>query len=340
VKIENKKIGGNNPTYIIAEIGANHNKDKKLAKKLIDKASEAGVDAVKFQAYRAETLYSKNTPIFSKDNKKPFDLIKSIELPTKWYTELKKYANKKKLDFFLSPFDFKAVDELEKIGVPAYKIASFEIVDLELIKYAAQKKKPMIISTGMASLGEIEDAIKTIKSTGNNNIILLHCNSLYPAPAEIVNLKVIDTLKKSFQLPIGFSDHTLGIHISLAAVARGACMIEKHFTIDRAMKGPDHPFAIEPDELKDMVKYIREIEKSRGDGVKKISPQEKKENYAKARRSIHAKNKIPKDKVITKDMLIVKRPGYGIKPKYIDLVIGRKAKKDIKSDEWITWDLI
>jgi len=213
-------------------------------------------------------------------------------------------------------------------------------VDLELIKYAAEKGKPMIISTGMANLGEIEDAINAIKSVGNGDILLLHCNSLYPTPVEIVNLKAIETMKAAFNVPVGFSDHTLGIHIPIAAVAMGACVIEKHFTLDRTLPGPDHSFAIEPDKLKEMVRCIREVEKAKGSGIKEKSELESEEMYVKARRSIHAKVDIPKGTKIMRDMLIIKRPGYGIKPKFIDIVIGREAKKDIKDDEWITWDAV
>ena len=224
--------------------------------------------------------------------------------------------------------------------VPAFKIASFEITDLELIKYAAEKGKPMIISTGMANLGEIEDAINAVKSVGNDNIILLHCNSLYPTPPEVVNLRAIETMKRAFKLPVGFSDHTLGIHIPIAAVAMGACMIEKHFTLDRTLPGPDHSFAIEPDELKEMVSCIREVEKAKGSGIKEKSNLESDEMYVKARRSIHAKINIPKGTKITRDMLIIKRPGYGIKPRFIDMVVGREAKKDIREDEWISWEMV
>jgi len=339
VKIGNKKIGGNNPTYIIAEIGSNHNRDKKIAKKMIDKAANAGVDAVKFQTFKAEKLYSKKTPKFSKDKVSPFDLIKSIELPREWHKELFEYTEKKGLHFFSSPFDYEAVDQLDEIGVPAFKIASFEIVDLELLKYISQKKKPIILSTGMASIEEIEEAIDAIKSQGNDKIILLHCNSMYPAPVDIVNLNAIKTMQSAFQIPIGFSDHTLGIHIPISAVVVGAKVIEKHITLDRKMKGPDHNFAIEPDELKQMVQNIRDVEKALGTGIKNVSKEEK-EMYEKGRRSIIALENIPKGTKITREMLIVKRPGYGIKPKFIDNVIGKIAKKVIKADDWLTWDLI
>jgi len=340
VKIGDKVIGGDNPCYIIAEAGSNHNGSFEQAKKLIDAAVEAGADAVKFQIFKAENLYSKYTPEFSYlKGENVYELIKNIETPREWIKELIKHCKGKNIDFLASAFDFEAVDLLDKY-VPAFKIASFEITDLELIKYAAEKGKPMIISTGMANLSEIEDAINAIKSVGNENIILLHCNSLYPTPVEIVNLRAIETMKNAFKLPVGFSDHTLGIHIPIAAVAMGACMIEKHFTLDRSLLGPDHSFALEPDELNAMVRCIREVEKVKGNGIKEKSELESEEMYVKARRSIHAKVDIPKGTKITRDMLIIKRPGYGIKPKFIDIVIGREAKKDIKEDEWITWDMV
>ena len=336
VKIAGKIIGDKNPTYIIAEIGSNHNKDLKIAKKMIAKAAEAGVDAVKFQTFKAEKLYSKNTPKFSKDSVKPFDLIKSIEMPRDWHKKLKDYSDKKGVDFISSPFDFDAVDELDEVGVPAFKIASFELVDLELLKYTARKGRPIILSTGLANIEEIKEAIKAIRSEKNDDIILLHCNSLYPSPADVVNLNAIETMSKMFRIPIGFSDHSLGYHIPVAAVAKGAKIIEKHFTLDRKMKGPDHHFAIEPDELKQMVKQIRDVELSLGDGVKKPSKKEK-EMIEKGRRSIIALKDIKKGTKITRDMLIVKRPGYGIKPKFISKVVGKNAKKNIKADQWITY---
>jgi len=188
----------------------------------------------------------------------------------------------------------------------------------------------------MADFGEIHDALRAIRKQGNDDIVLLHCNSLYPAPVKIVNLNSIQTMKKEFEIPIGFSDHTMGIHIPVAAVAKGALIIEKHFTLDRKMKGPDHSFAVQPDELKLMVQNIRETEKAMGTGEKKVSEQEK-EMYEKGRRSLIAAMKIPKGTKITREMIIIKRPGYGIKPKNLDRVIGKTAKRDISEDQWITW---
>jgi len=340
VKIEDRYIGEEELSVIIAEAGSNHNGNLEQAIKMIDAAAEAGADAVKFQIFKAENLYSKYTPEFSYlKGKSTYELIKSIETPREWIKELARYCNEKNIDFLASAFDFDAVDILDRY-VPAFKIASFEITDLELIKYAAEKGKPMIISTGMANLGEIEDAITAIKSVGNEDIILLHCNSLYPTPVEVANLRAMETMRTAFKVPVGFSDHTLGIHIPIAAVATGACVIEKHFTLDRNLPGPDHSFAIEPNELKEMVRCIRDVEKARGSGIKKKSDLESEEMYIKARRSIHAKVNLPKGTKITRDMLVVKRPGYGIKPKFIDVVIGREAKRDIKEDEWMTWGMV
>lgn len=340
INVGGKRIGKDEPCYVIAEAGSNHNGDFETAKKLIDVAVEAGGDAVKFQIFKADKLYSKKTPDFDYlQEKDTYDLIKDIETPRDWIGDLAKYCNKKDIDFLASPFDKEAIDLLEP-HVPAYKIASFEIVDLELIECAAKKGKPMIISTGMANLSEIEDAVNTVKSTGNENIILLHCNSVYPAPTDIVNLRAMDTMEGAFKYPVGFSDHTLDIHIPVAAVARGATVIEKHFTLDREMEGPDHSFAQEPDDLKKMIKNIREVEEALGDGIKEKSEKESEEMYKKGRRSIHATKDIVKGEEITNGKLMIKRPGYGIKPKHIEKVVGKKAKEDIEEDDWIKWDMI
>lgn len=338
---KNKYIGDNHPCYIIMDIGANHNCDLRTAKELIMTAAKMGADAIKLQTYTAEGLYSEKTPLFSHTPISPFELIKQCQHPREWLPILKEFADQNTIDFISSPFDYEAVDLLENIHVPFYKVASAEIVDLELIAYIAKTKKPIIISTGMSNMEDIKDAVNIILKNNNNKIIILHCNTLYPTPVEAVNLKAISTLQKSFKYPIGFSDHTLGIRISLAAVAIGAKIIEKHITLDKNQKGPDHKFALEPHELKTLVEGIRDIEKAMGDGIKKPHPLELEENYEKGRRSIIAAKDIPKGTQITRDMLIVKRPGFGIKPKFMKSVIGKKAKDTIEKEQWITWnDLI
>lgn len=339
IKVGNRIIGEGEPCFIIAEAGSNHNGKLSQAKELIDVAVEAGADAVKFQIYSAETLYSKKTPKFSSYKKDPWHLIKEIETPREWIPELKEYCDKKGIIFFATPFDFNAVDELDPY-VYLFKVASFEIVDLPLIEYIAKKGKPTIISTGLANMEEIEDAYTTYTKTGNDKLTFLQCASVYPAKPEIMNLRSMETISRAFNVITGLSDHTLGIHISVAAVAMGAKIIEKHFTLSRKLKGPDHPFAIEPTELKEMVRQIRDVEEALGDG-KKLGPKpEELENFEKARRSTHAKVNIPKGTKITKNMLMIKRPGYGIKPKFIDIIVGKEAKRDIEEDEWITWEMI
>lgn len=334
-----RKIGDKNPCFIIAEIGANHNRSLPLAKEMIDAASDAGADAVKFQIYSAETLYSRRTPRHSGYDKGLFELIKEIETPRSWLPELAAYCRKKDILFFATPFDKEAVDELDEVS-SFFKIASFELVDLPLLSHCASRGKPLIISTGLANMEEIGDAYLTCREAGNEQIVFLQCASMYPSPPSIMNLRAMDTIRRAFGVPTGLSDHTRGVHISVAAAALGASVIEKHFTMDRKMKGPDHPFAIEPDELSELVRHVRDVEAALGDGRKLGPASEEMEFYEKARRSVHAAVDIPEGTVIKAEMLTCKRPGYGMRPKYLLLLIGRVAKRDIKEDEWITWEMV
>lgn len=332
IKIANRAIGDGEPCFIIAEAASNHDRKLNQAKELIDIAHESGADAVKFQLYSAEKLLSEKSPHFT--------MIKENELPRDWLPELAQYAKSKGILFLATPFDKEAVDLLYEIGVPAYKWSSQEIVDLPLLKYAASKGKPMIISTGVCNLADIQEALDIVYSVGNEDIVLLHCTSLfkYPVKPHQVNLRMMDTIRDAFHLPVGLSDHTLSIFIAAAAVGRGACVIEKHFTLSRNLEGPDHYFSLEPDELKQMVKAIREVEESLGSPIKKMLPEE--EIVAKHGRSILAKMDISKGTKLTEDMIIIKRPAYGIKPKFLDIIIGRETKKDIQKGEGITWDSI
>ena len=334
-----RMIGDSAPCFIIAEIGANHNRSLSLAKEMINAAVGAGADAVKFQIYSAETLYSRKTPRHSGYGKDLFDLIKEIETPRTWLPELADYCAKKGILFFATPFDIRAVDELDEVS-SFFKIASFELVDLPLLRYCASKGKPMIISTGLANMEEIEDAFLACREAGNEQIAFLQCASMYPAPASIMNLRSMETIRRAFGVPVGLSDHTRGIHISVAAAAMGASIIEKHFTLDRTMEGPDHPFAIEPHELKELVRQVREVEAAMGNGRKLGPAAEETEFYEKARRSVHAAVDIPAGTVITAEMLTCKRPGYGVRPKFLPLLTGRRAARDIAADEWITWEMV
>lgn len=345
VRIGNREVGDYQSVFVIAEAGSNHNRDMAQAKKLIDVAAEAGADAVKFQTFSAETLYSKKTPSMSylkkggllKEGQTVFDLLKQNELPREWQKDLSDYCRAKGVIFLSTPFDLKAVDELEKLNVPAYKIASYEITHLPLLEHAAKTGKPIILSTGMADLTDIEAALAVIYGTGNRQVILLHCAINYPPRFEDVHLRAMDTMRSAFQVPVGFSDHTTGIAVDIAAAARGACAIEKHYTTDRRLPGPDHPFAIEPQELKAMVQGIREVEKALGSPVKRRTAAEE-EMYKLGRRSLVASRRIPKGTVVTREMIEVKRPGFGIPTREMHTLIGRTAKIDIDEDEILTWE--
>lgn len=344
LKIGERWIGDGEPCFIVAEAGANHNRDLGMAKELIAVAAEAGADAVKFQTYSAETLYSKKTPKFTYleglTDKSTWELIKEIELPREWQAELAEEATKRGILFMSTPFDHRAVDELDALGVPVFKIASFEIVDLPLVRHAASKGKPMIISTGLADYEDIQDALAACREAGNDQVVLLQCASLYPAPPARINLRAMETMRRAFGTLVGLSDHTLGIHISVAAPVLGACVIEKHYTLSRSLKGPDHPFAVEPAELRELVRQVREVEAALGDGRKLGPAPDEAEMHQKARRSLVAARAIPKGARIERNMVTIKRPGYGIKPKYLDLVVGRVARVDIEEDTVLTWEIV
>ncbi len=340
-----KLIGPDAPVFVISEAGSNHNRDLGIARRLIDVAAEAGSDAVKFQTYSADTLYSKRTPKMSylesltDENETVWEMIEKLELPREWQKDLADYSAEKGLIFLSTPFDERAVDELEDIGVHAYKIASFEIGHLPLLKRAASTGKPILLSTGMADLGDIEEALDAIYSTGNEAVALLHCAIGYPPPMSAINLKAIRTMSAAFDVPVGFSDHTLGVTIPAAAVAVGARLIEKHFTTDRSLPGPDHPFAMDVPEMAAMVRDIRALESALGSPVKQLTPAEM-ETVIIQRRSLFSKVDIPAGTIITGEMIEPLRPATGITPQYMHMVIGRKAKVDIPDGEPITWDKV
>lgn len=342
LRIKNRAIGDGHPVFVIAEIGSNHNQDFSLAIAHIDAAAEAGVDAVKFQTFRADKHVSKyaEMPSYLKGYDNIHELIRTLELDRDWQKPLQEYAESKGLIFLSSPCDYEAVDGLEALGAPAHKVASFDLPDLDLVRYIAKTQKPVLLSTGLADWMEIQRAVDVCRAEGNDQIALFQCTSLYPAPAHLSNLKAMATMRAAFGVITGYSDHTLGDTIPLAAVAMGAAVIEKHFTLDRSLPGPDHCFAIEPSELKDMMQKIRDVEAAIGNGAKTGPRQEELEMYQKARRSLHATRDIAAGEVITEDMLAVKRPGFGIQPYQKGQVIGRAARADIKADQWIAWDMI
>ena len=341
-EIGGRPVGRDNPTYVVAEAGANHNRDFQVAVRLVKAAAEAGVDAIKFQTYSGHRLYSRKTPKFSYlaplSDKTPADLLEEISLPREWQAELARHAREAGIQFFSTPFDEDAVRELAELDVPVLKIASFEIVDLPLIRSAASTGRPLLISTGMASLGEVEEALSAALEAGAPAVGLMQCTSVYPAPSELANLRAMETMRCAFRVPTGLSDHTTGTAVPIAAAALGASFIEKHFTLDRAMKGPDHPFALEPPELERMVSGVREAQRALGSGQKNgPSEAEREEMYDLARRSLIATRDLPSGALLTRDMLTTKRPGFGIPPKHLELVIGRRLLVDVEEDDILTW---
>lgn len=341
--IADRQVGGGAPCYVIAEAGANHNRDLGMARELIDVAADAGADAVKFQTYTGKDLYSSRTPQFEylDDDRSPQELLDAIALPREWQPLLAEHAASRGIHFFTSPFDREAVDQLAELGAPAIKIAAFEIVDVGLIGYAAAVGVPMIISAGMATYGEIEDALGAVADAGNRQVALLRCASVYPAPPEIMNLRAMATMSAAFGVPVGLSDHTTNIYVAAGAAALGMDVFEKHFTLSRELEGPDHAFALEPDQLKAQIAAVREVEAAMGNGrLEGPSEPESGEMYRNARRSIVAAADIAVGTAITAEMLTVKRPGFGIAPKHLPLVVGRTARVDIPFDEIVTWDMV
>lgn len=344
IRIRDKIIAPGSPAFIIAEIGLNHNGDIKIAKRLIDTAIDAGVDAVKLQNYRSKNRIAElgKTSRYAERilgiEETDYEMLEKYELSFRQTKELFNYA-KERIIIFSTPFDLQSACDLARLGVDCYKIASFDLTNYHLIKKVAQTQKPLIISTGMASLSEIEEALQAVKSVGNSEVILLHCVSSYPCQPEDMNLNAIDTMKNAFHLPVGLSDHTIGSVISIAAVAKGASIIEKHYTLDRNMEGPDHILSLEPNELKKFVEDIRTVERAMGDGIKQPSPSEFS-TIVRFRKTIYAACHIKVGKTIQLSDIVLKGPAYGIYPKFMDIVIGRKALKDIKEGAPITWGSI
>ena len=326
--------------YIIAEAGDNHNGDFNTALKLVDVAKRAGADCVKFQTFVTEEIISKYAEMAEYQKKSTgkeesqFEMVKRLELSFDEFRKIKEYCDRVGIQFLSTPFDLKSVDFLNELGVPFFKIPSGEITNYPYLIKIAHTGKPVVMSTGMCEPDEILAAINVLENNGGGEITLLHCNTEYPTPLKDVNLYAMRTMKKMFGKKVGYSDHTKGIEVPVAAVALGACVIEKHFTLDKNMPGPDHKASLEPDELGRMVKNIRNIEIALGDGVKHVSESERK-NIAIARKSIVARRNIQEGEILTEDNLAVKRPGTGINPMQWMEVLGTRAVRDFKEDELI-----
>lgn len=341
LKIGDKFLGDGHPCFIIAEAGVNHDGSFEKAKQLVDIAVSAKADAVKFQTFSGEKLASKDAQLATyhkkgsiSENETLKGLLKRLELSYEQQRELFAYARTKGIIVFSTPFDEESADFLESVNVPAFKIASFSLTNYPLLRHIARKQRPIIMSTGLHTLGEIEQAVNTIRAEGNNQVALMQCTSHYPIEVKDVHLNVMETLRHAFEVPVGYSDHTMGITITLAAAARGARVVEKHFTFDTASFGVDHDASISPDELYRLVAGIRDIEAAVGSSAKTI-PDIEKEIQRVHRPSLVSRIAIPAGTTITESMLVIKKPGTGIHPRDLSWVLGRKTKVLIEADRLI-----
>ena len=341
----NRGIGDSYPVFIIAEMSANHLHDFDIAAKIIGEAKKAGADAIKLQTYTPDTITidCKNEYFQIKqgtiwDGRTLYDLYKEAYTPWEWQPKLKEIAEEEGLIFFSTPFDKSAVDFLEDLDVPLYKIASFEITDIPLIEYIAKKGKPIILSTGIATLKDIELALETIRVQGNNQIVLLKCTSAYPTPIEESNLLTISNMRETFDIIAGLSDHTTGIAAPVVATALGAKVIEKHFILDRNLGGPDAAFSLEPEEFRQMVDAVRNAEKALGEV--KYTLTEKQRKSREFSRSLFVVKDIKKDEIFTEENVRSIRPGFGLHPKYYQDILGKKASRDIKKGTPLSWSMI
>ncbi|HJX05675.1 MAG: N-acetylneuraminate synthase [Candidatus Portnoybacteria bacterium RBG_13_40_8] len=342
IRIGNKKIGEGEPCFIIAEAGVNHNGSVEIAKKLVNAAKAAGADAVKFQTFTTENLVTKDTKKAEYQGKgSQFDMLKKLELKKEDFVGLRRYCDEKEILFLSTPHTEDAIDFIDAL-VPLFKIGSGDLTNLQLIEKVAKKGKPVFISVGMATMDEIREAVEVIKKY-KVPFIILHCTTNYPCPKKDANLNVIGVLRKEFDCPVGYSDHTEGIDIPTMAASLGAVVVEKHFTLDKNMEGPDHKASLNPLELREMVDAIRSKKKIDiprevlGNGLKK--PTKEELEFAKfVRKSVVTKKDVPTGVKITKEMLIIKRPGTGIPPKDIEKIIGKTAKHAIKKDALISWE--
>ncbi|WP_276359580.1 N-acetylneuraminate synthase family protein [Daejeonella sp. H1SJ63] len=343
IEIGKRKIGYGYPTYIIAEIGANFDHDIEKAKRLIDAAKACGADCAKFQSFIAEKIVSEKgfasmrlKGVHGSWGRPVHEVFREAEFPREWHNEISDYCKKIDIDFSTSPYDFDAVDLCMELDVPYIKIGSGDITWLEMLEYIAKKGKPMILATGDATMSEIDEAIRTIEATGNNQLVLLQCITNYPSKIESANINVLKTYQTAFNILTGYSDHSPGSVVALGSIALGGIVIEKHFTLDKNDDGPDHPHSMDVNEFKRMVDYIRELESAMGSS-RKVVVEEEAETVIVQRRCLYSTRFIPKGKVIEKDDLVELRPALGILPKYKKVIIGRIASKDIEADTPLQW---
>jgi N,N'-diacetyllegionaminate synthase len=338
-------IGHDAPVFVVAEAGVNHNGDPELARRLIDAAKEAGADAVKFQTFRSDALVSQHAPkaayqrATTGDDGTQAEMLARLELSLEHHVDLRDRCVKQGLVFFSAPFDEASVETLADLRVGLFKVPSGEITNLPLLARIASKGKPVILSTGMSTLDEVAEAVAAMREAGDPPLALLHCVSAYPAPIEEMNLRAMSTLRDRFGYPVGLSDHTLGIAIALAAVARGAAIVEKHLTLDKTMPGPDHRASLEPREFAELVRGIRAIEASLGDGDKRPMPCEADVRRV-ARKSLVAARALRAGEMLTSDAVAIKRPGTGIPPSALSAALGCRVRRDVMADEVLDWAML
>ncbi len=345
VTIGDRRVGSGSPCFVIAEAGVNHNGSVESACRLAEIAREAGADAVKFQTFKAAKLVTLDAPKAeyqrqtTSTGESQFEMLRALELSEAAHREILEHCRRSGILFLSSPFDEESADLLGTLGVPAFKIPSGEITNLTFLSHVARKGKPIILSTGMADLAEVEQAVATIRQAGNPNIILLQCVTNYPAAPEDVNLRAMRTMAEACHLPVGYSDHTVGNEVAFAAVALGACVVEKHFTLSRELPGPDHKASIEPDELAQLVRGIRAVESAFGTGRKEPAVSEAA-TAAVARRSLVAVSTIPAGAVLTEDVVAMRRPGTGLPPSMRGQVVGRRARVLIAEGTLISMEML
>jgi N,N'-diacetyllegionaminate synthase len=345
VELAGKRIGRGNPCFVIAEAGVNHNGDIGLARELVRLAGQAGADAIKFQTFSAERLVTASAPkaayqaAHTDPQESQREMLKRLELGADEHQLLMSDCRREGILFLSSAFDEDSADLLDNLGVAAYKVPSGEITNLPYLRHLARKGHCLIVSTGMSTLDEVSEAVAAIRGTAEVPLVLLHCVSLYPAPAAGSNLQAMETLRRAFDVPVGYSDHSEGVAVALAAVALGADIIEKHFTTDRTLPGPDHAASLEPDEFQALVEGIRAVGTALGDGIKRPL-REESETAAVARKSVVAASDIPAGVVIVREMLALKRPGTGIAPGKLEWVVGRKARTAIAAGSLITTEMV
>ncbi len=345
VNISQRTIAPGQPCFIIGEAGVNHNGHYDMALQLIDAAAAAGVDAVKFQTFKSEEVISPAAPKAAYqvrntgEEESQLEMVKKLELPPQAFRDLSAYCHRKGILFLSTPFDFSSVDLLDDIGVPAFKIASGEITNFPFLRHIARTGKPIILSTGMSTMLEVSVAVNLLAESGVRELVLLHCTSNYPASPESVNLRAMRAMEDTFHVPIGYSDHTEGIAIPIAAAALGACVLEKHFTLDRNLPGPDHRASLEPSELKEMVLSVRKVEAALGTGEKKPTSEELN-TAAVARRSLVAARSLTAGTVISEDMIVIRRPGTGLPPSMLPSVLGRRLKTGIDAGTLLTLEML